>query len=381
MSLKSLIAPRIAEHILSSKRLEAKRHKSEGARVRSGEDHIVEFFHDPSDPYSQLLHQVISEIESRYAIRVKTHLVSPPDKDAAPESDLLKAYSKIDAKRLANKAGLNFSFRRQAPNVETEEADGLRKKLGHYLGATLYYGGEWYWGLDRLHYLETRLAALGLAKPDVNGVIFDPPRIANTSAPIKLEPTPVIHFYYSFRSPYSAISISRIIALANAYGAELKPRFVLPMVMRGLPVPKDKGKYIIHDTAREARRLDIPFGRICDPLGKPVERGYSLMAWAREQGKEIEFIKSFLTLVWSQGTDAGSDHGMRKIVEAAGLPWDQARSVLGNSDWKEEAEANRLEMMEHQVWGVPSFRLGDTITWGQDRMWVIEDALKALSEK
>ena len=41
-----------------------------------------------------------------------------------------------------------------------------------------------------------------------------------------------------------------------------------------------------------------------------------------------------------------------------------------------EAEANRLEMMERGIWGVPSFRVGDTITWGQDRLWVIEHALQ-----
>ena len=32
-----------------------------------------------------------------------------------------------------------------------------REALGHYLGGTLYYAGEWYWGIDRLPYLEERL--------------------------------------------------------------------------------------------------------------------------------------------------------------------------------------------------------------------------------
>ena len=33
-------------------------------------------------------------------------------------------------------------------------------RMGHYNSAMLHYGGEWYWGIDRLHYLERRLADL-----------------------------------------------------------------------------------------------------------------------------------------------------------------------------------------------------------------------------
>ena len=42
------------------------------------------------------------------------------------------------------------------------------------------------------------------------------------------------------------------------------------------------------------------------------------------------------------------------------------------------AEANRAEMMSYGVWGVPSFRVGETAVWGQDRLWVVEDLLRAV---
>jgi len=35
----------------------------------------------------------------------------------------------------------------------------------------------------------------------------------------------------------------------------------------------------------EARRLGIPFGRVCAPVGAPVERGYALLPWARAQDR------------------------------------------------------------------------------------------------
>jgi len=376
MSLKSYIVPRVAQKLLGEGRLNKRRAKFERERLMNDEAHKIEFFHDPSDPYSQLLEKVLPQLTENYKIELISHLVSPPDETAAPERDKLIEYSKMDAMRLAKKAGIDFHIRDRPPATNTIVSDTRRKKLGHYLGGTLYYGGEWYWGLDRLHYLESRLTQLGARKEGAGGPIYEPP-----SKPIDSGDTGAeLHWYVSFRSPYTAIVRDRVKTLADAYGAELKIHMVLPMVMRGLPVNPAKKKYIPFDTAREARRLGVAFGKIMDPVGKPVERGYSLLPWAREQGKDYEFVNAFLTSVWSEGVDAGSDSGMRKIVERAGLDWTEAKDVIDNDDWRDEAEANRAEMMNRGIWGVPSFRVGETITWGQDRLWVIEHALQKLTD-
>lgn len=55
--------------------------------------------------------------------------------------------------------------------------------------------------------------------------------------------------------------------LARRYGADLRLRYILPMVMRGLPVPLVKRRYILLDAKREADRAGLPFGRIVDPVG------------------------------------------------------------------------------------------------------------------
>ena len=68
---------------------------------------------------------------------------------------------------------------------------------------------------------------------------------------------------------------------------------------------------------------------------------------------------------------------MRRIVEAAGLDWRVALPLIGNDGWRDEAEANRQELMALGLWGVPAFRFNDVSAWGQDRLWVIEDAIRA----
>ncbi len=377
MSIKPYIVPRIAEKLLGEARLNKHRAKFEAQRIKSGEGHKVEFFHDPSDPYSQLLEKALRTFTDRYNAELLTHLVSPPNDGAAPERDKLTEYSKMDAMRLAKKSGLEFELKDRPSAANTSVSDARRDKLGHYLGATLYYGGEWYWGLDRLHYLEDRLTMLGIRKSGVSANLYSPPTVPAGQGKTGAE----LHWYLSFRSPYTAISRDRIKVLADAYGAQLKLRFVLPMVMRGLPVPPNKKKYIPLDTAREARRMGVPFGRVLDPVGKPVELGYSLIPWAEQQGRGYEYVKSWLAGVWAEGIDAGSPKGIRKIVERAGLDWNAAKDIWGNEDWREIAETNRAEMMERGIWGVPSFRVGDTITWGQDRLWVVEHALQKLTDK
>ena len=87
------------------------------------------------------------------------------------------------------------------------------------------------------------------------------------------------------------------------------------------------------------------------------------------------YVLSFMHGVWAEGIDAGSDRGLRRIVERAGLSWDAAQRALKEDAWRATAEANRKEMFDLGLWGVPSFRVGDTAVWGQDRLWAVQDAL------
>ena len=386
MSLKTWLTPRVVEYMLSQRRLDRKRAAFEKRRAARGEPHVVHYFHQADDPYSALLASVLPRLQARYHITLQTHIVSPPDDAAAPERARLVAYSQRDAALLAEHYGLpsdaiNTGVVALAsdPQETRAQADHLRRKLGHYLGAMLYYGGEWYWGIDRLHHLEARLQALGLQSGSGaqgrDACLFPPG--TDLQQTIALPKPPPIDFFFSFRSPYSAIVAQRVFELGRLTGAEVRLRFVLPMVMRGLPVPRDKRMYIVSDTLREARLRDIPFGRLNDPVGKPTERGLALIPLAQQCGVGQAYVLSFLRGVWAEGMDAGSDRDLARIAQRAGLPWAQAQAALKDPAWRVQAEANRAEMFDLGLWGVPSFHVANTAVWGQDRLWAVQEALMA----
>lgn len=433
MNLKSLLMPAITAWWLSPQRLERQRRSAERRRVQRGEPHAVHYFHQADDPYSALMVQCLPQLLQRYDVALVPHVVSPPADEAAPDRERLIAYSRKDAAWLAQRHGLQFVDRGQQPDAPALDrvsaqwvhaidalpvdahshlretlvtlgaltqslwnpnatapapalpeasaaqvqahlaaSDALRQRLGHYNGGMLYYAGEWYWGLDRLHHLEERLQALGAARPGTTGLMFAPE--AATSWPAA-QPGTCVDFFFSFRSPYSAIAAQRLVALTQGTGIEIRWRFVLPMVMRGLAVPKNKRLYISSDAAREARRLHVPFGRLCDPVGKPTERGLALMPLAQARGVTAAYVLSFMQGVWAEGLDAGSDQGLRQITTRAGLAWPEVCAALQGESWRATAEANRVAMLNLGLWGVPSFRVGDTAVWGQDRLEAVAMAL------
>jgi 2-hydroxychromene-2-carboxylate isomerase len=252
----------------------------------------------------------------------------------------------------------------------------LRQRLGHYLGATIYFEGEWYWGIDRLHYLEQRLQSEGLAQYPIDTLLIEPQalRFAQIDRPSSTRPT--LEFFCSLRSPYTYLAIERTRRLAEHYGADLQLRFVLPMVMRGLPVGFAKRKYILLDTKREAQRLDLPFGNVVDPVGKPVEDGLAILHRAIARGVGTEFLSSFLSAAFAEGIDTHRPQALRQIALRSGLPSVDLEDALNDPAWRTMATVNREALLASGLWGVPSFRVvGYPSVWGQDRLWMIEQDL------
>ena len=432
-SLKKYFMPEIAALISSTGLLQFKRHIAEFKRRTVNQPHTVEVYIKLTDPYSYLLLQVLPELAAAYPLEYRFYLLDDLPSIMFPEPERWQQHALSDAQHLATLYNLSYqhplplpkqlgdiqayqallvhcqdlksilsyfhqfwqgqtftakkSAKKRTINTpeQTQEMLSLNLqrliKKGHYQSAMLHYQGEWYWGLDRLCHLEQRFIELELAK---GPALFQ--RQHNIGAQINNNPpTPCpsqhknkpasLILYFSMRSPYSYLGLEQAIKLTTKYKIPLELRPVLPMVMRGLSVPQVKKMYIFHDSKREARRLGLPYGKVADPLGLAVEYCYALFTYAKREGKEVEFISEFARAVNSQGLYGDNEAGLAEIIQRSGLDWSQAISYLQDNSWRHWAAQHQQQLQSLGLWGVPCFKWGETVLWGQDRLWVIEQQL------
>jgi 2-hydroxychromene-2-carboxylate isomerase len=390
----------------------------------------LELYFDITDPWSYLTAQAVSRLVQAYPVEYAVHTVTPPasDVDAAPT--LRPRHAVRDAQYLAEYWDIEFPGKKEPdPNIvrdigtvlvrERPAAEQLRamlelgnalwlndKKLlatllgtwgteshgvvlpilndayaklreaGHYQGGMIRYGNEWYWGIDRLPYLEAELARdLGT---DLAHVVTARPQ--NDRGALKLgDKALTCEMWFSFRSPYSYLALEQIEEILAPYGIPLVLRPIAPMVTRGLSVPQVKRMYIVRDAKREADRLGIAFGELCDPLGTGVDNCLAIVHWAIQQGKGMAFVKSAMRGIWSEAKDVAEYVDLRVIVERAGLSWDEARGALeptAVAAAMKQATTYAADLAVVGLWGVPSFRIGDFVAWGNDRLPLLADRLR-----
>lgn len=186
-----------------------------------------------------------------------------------------------------------------------------------------------------------------------------------------------LEYFFSFRSPYSYISGPRAFDLAQRYNIELVWRGVRPMAMRGQPLPRSKQFYILRDTAREADRLGMPFGKIYDPLGEGVWRCLTIAEHAKAKGRLAEFVLAASRASWAEGIDVNQDAPLRAICERAGLAWNDCQAAIANAEFRQRVEDNTARLSDLGQWGVPTFLFRGEAFWGQDRIQDLEAVLTA----
>ena len=432
MSVKNRIRSKLLGTLVSERTQNVKRGMAESKRKLVGGDHVVEVFLQVDDPYSYLLAHYLPALEECYDIRLVLHLSQALGEGYQPAPDMLAEYAVEDCRNVARELGVPFLDKGASPPTEHRvgltdavaagqedllavlemywrgdsettarhaadagnagkgevtiaEAQQRLDKLGHYNSAMLYYAGEWYWGADRLQYLLERLDGLGVRRTEVlHPKLASIERATQVSLPVRppaaARDLPPLELFVSLRSPYSMLALQRVFDLADAFGLQLDIRLVFPMVMRGMQVPKAKMLYIVRDTAREARKHGIPFGKFADPVGAGIERTYAVYHYACAEHRGRDFLLNAAVGIWAEGIDLATDAGMRKITGRTGLFWPEAQAAMQDLDWRDEVVANRDVMMDSGSWGVPTLRIGDFGVWGQDRIWLLARHIEDLCD-
>ncbi|NNF15189.1 MAG: hypothetical protein HKN70_00510, partial [Gammaproteobacteria bacterium] len=383
---------------------------------------VLNFFHQFDDPYSYLALEATSELAARYDIELNLELVRDEELPPARQESWVR-YRQHDAKRLAAAWRMSDLLGVDAPGSEevekclrccasiphAQQADSLlrlsralwnnkpqqleqlweqfglstvesaeqlvakgnakRHEMGHYQAGTWHIAGRWYWGLDRLQYLEADLARLGLARDEtsVYSEYFTPRGLAGIQGKR-------LDVFFSFRSPYSYLAIERLQELKRCVGIEICLRPVMPMVQRNVPLSVEKRNYILRDAARIARRHQLPFGRVCDPLGPGIDNCMKLFYYASGKQQELDMVQHVMRGIWSQGEDVSKERVLRRLSKQVGLSWETACAHSDEAALREHLQKNHQQLDLLGLWGVPTFAVTDatnhlhSVYWGQDRL-------------
>ncbi|WP_333827970.1 DsbA family protein [Pararhodobacter sp.] len=396
---------------------------------------LLTVFHRPDDPWSVLLLQCLPGLVAQYDVQLRFVTVPLPGPDFAPRPPALMANGLRDAADLRRHLALAFPAEPRAPDpadtalatrillarrdsasyldtaltlgaalfaapeaaqrvlarsektialptpeqaAATLAANGeAQQALGHYHSAMIHFEGGWYWGIDRLFHLETVLINRGFRRgTGVPGVV--PHRATPALPALNLPPgaEPELRFYCSFRSPYAYIAAARTFALGRRYRLRVSPRLIIPMKMAGFAIPKIKADYFRTDCAREGLRHGVPFGHFTDPFGAGLRRAMALYPLAEAAGQGEAWILSVMRGVWVEGRDLADDTDLAALAARAGLdPAEALRHADPDADlsW---ADRHREELARYDQYAAPVFVIGDYMTWGQDRLWMLEAVLE-----
>ncbi len=193
--------------------------------------------------------------------------------------------------------------------------------------------------------------------------------------------------YFSFRSPYSWMSVERL----RRSVPDLFTRFELvpywdpdPDIGRALhehgaelpyqQMSKAKHLYVLGDTKRMAGRLGLTMSWPVD-----LDPWWELphLAWleARRRGHAERCYDALVAARWSRGENICEAAVFEKVMADAGLDGPALAGAATDPATRAEGVAGLVQAWRDDVFGVPYLLLGRQRFWGVDRVEFFLDAL------
>lgn len=191
-----------------------------------------------------------------------------------------------------------------------------------------------------------------------------------------------IDYFFSVLSPFTYLTGDHLERIAARHGAGIryKPIDIIGLFGRtgGVP-PKDRHPsrkaYRLQDLARisKLRDMDINLSPAHWPTN-PAPASCAIIAAAnRGQGDVGLLAQRILRSCWLDDLDIADAGVVADCLAAAGCPRELSESVGGSAE--ETLRKNTDEAVSRNVFGSPTYAVGDEIFWGQDRLGHLESWL------
>lgn len=189
--------------------------------------------------------------------------------------------------------------------------------------------------------------------------------------------------YYALQSPWAYLGWQRFLDIAA--DAEVLPLFRPIKIMEvfqasgGLPLakrPKQRQAYRMMELKRWREVLNQPL--TLEPAFFPVDEAKAaLMVVAHgQQGGDIGALThAMMRAVWADERNLADDATLDAIANEQGLNGKALMAAASTQPIEDIYTANTEAALADGVFGVPTFKLGDELFWGQDRLDLLARAL------
>ena len=189
-----------------------------------------------------------------------------------------------------------------------------------------------------------------------------------------------VEFYFDIVSPASYLAWTQMPGIADETGAEIIYRpFFLPGVFdkagsaSPITVPA-KGKWLFKDLVRHAKKYGVSFV-MNDKF--PMSSVYAMRGLNnyRETEYMVPLANGFFDAMWVSNRDINAPDVVEEIVSSAGIDSAEYTDKLNDPANKQSLINVGEEAVQRGVFGAPTFFIGDTMHWGQDRLDFVKEDL------
>lgn len=192
--------------------------------------------------------------------------------------------------------------------------------------------------------------------------------------------TRTVEFFFDFMSPPSYLAWTQMPGIIERTGAEVAYR---PMYTIGLhdivgnqsPVMvPSKGKWLGGDLQRYARDYGVTLN--VNPHGfikiLPASRAAAL---AEREGDLKKLMAVIFPAMFVEGLNLSEIEVVGSLIGKAGLDSTRYLESIGTDEVKDLLKSNTQEAADRGAFGAPTFFIGDTMHFGQDRLHFVEQDL------
>jgi 2-hydroxychromene-2-carboxylate isomerase len=194
-----------------------------------------------------------------------------------------------------------------------------------------------------------------------------------------------IDYYFTAQSPWTYLGHERFARIARQAGLTVN---VLPTdygkvfpVSGGLPLGQrapQRQAYRLVELARFSRALNMPLN--LKPKFFPVagdDAARLIIAVNQQDGADaaMKLCGATFAAVWAQERNIADAATLGQLLAECGLPAERLAQSR-EAGVQQAYEGNTAKAIEAGVFGAPSYVLDGEIFWGQDRLELLEQALR-----